>query len=349
MRKIKKRGFKNKAMTAFPFVLVFSLIAGAVILLFFFNIIQNQRHYSDLKLSNAIIKDIGGIITGAGSGAGEVTVSLPKEVFFSCDPATCLDMGCDSRLQIGSAEYSTSTEPVFSPHRLFGYQLIMKTLQWKQPYLISNFVLMTTDQVRYVFVVDTSSNNLLWQQLKDLFPEKLNYQVIPPSPPGCSSVDDTFAYQTRFVFIDQPINTSCGQTFKNEVSYLNLSSSTFNVSNGTTTLPFFSPKFALGAVFSHNLEFYNCTLQKSLRKYQLASQVHLEKAEDLVAHYNYLSNQQLDPNHCLQRYQAIVDELSLRAQIERKNFTGASNYLTNHHTLETANQELSLLSCPVIY
>lgn len=144
MAGVGSRGFEEQ------FHWIFILIAGALILGFFFTVAQKQRALSAEKLQLSLVTDVEDIFVGAlvSKGAAQVLPLPPQGLGFECT------RGCDCHFQVSRAEKSFGGKSFFGPELMTGEDALVWTLDWKVPYRASNFVLVTNPQQLFVFVYD---------------------------------------------------------------------------------------------------------------------------------------------------------------------------------------------------
>ena len=134
---------KKKAMIEVHFNWIFILIAGAVIFVFFINIVNKQREFSDIRTSGTIATNLESILTGAQISTDTVNIiDLPKvNIGFECE-----------RYFIGPTPKQTKSNVIFAPNLLKGTQMISWALDWNMPYRITNFLYLTDPELRYIIV-----------------------------------------------------------------------------------------------------------------------------------------------------------------------------------------------------
>ncbi|MBI4896136.1 MAG: hypothetical protein HY832_01155, partial [Candidatus Aenigmarchaeota archaeon] len=135
---------------------VFILIIGAIILSFFVGLSLWYKGSQEQKITADIVTSLDSVLdTAKQSPKTARTTTIPDiTLSFSCSPDECSDYGCISDFSGGGISQSTETEILFALHDLSGSELITWALEWQLPYKIANFLYLTTDRVRYVFVYD---------------------------------------------------------------------------------------------------------------------------------------------------------------------------------------------------
>ncbi len=140
IRKIKIK--KKRGAIEVQFNWVFILIIGAIILLFFFSVVKTQKKISETKISSSVRRDITSIFTGASISTNTFSlIEIPKtEIIYDCEG------------------YSIQkTNPIkqlvsFSPDTIYSSQLMLWALPWNIGYRVTNFLYITSPNIRYVMV-----------------------------------------------------------------------------------------------------------------------------------------------------------------------------------------------------
>ncbi|MBI4146502.1 hypothetical protein HY489_04145 [Candidatus Woesearchaeota archaeon] len=199
------RGFEEQ------FHWIFVMIAGGVILGFFFMVAQKQRSLSQEHLQVTLATDVEDIFVGAlvSKGAAQL-LPLPSDgIGFECN------RGCACFFSISRARKDFGEKSMFAPSILEGEDALLWTVDWKQPYRVSNFIFATNPDYRYVFVFDDSdgeSRRLLEVVTKSLPPPLRRQGVVVASVvyvnvslDDLSSLDAEEFVHNRFVFLNIPL------------------------------------------------------------------------------------------------------------------------------------------------
>lgn len=141
MKKMKK--LNKKAVVEVQFNWIFVMIAGAVILAFFAFVAVKMRGTSESKADVLVANMLESVLMGTKVSAGaETRITLPKkDVKFDCRGYT-----------IRGKHTSLSKLSLFSPGLIKGKEIVFKTHGWKVPFRVTNFMYITSPQVRYIFV-----------------------------------------------------------------------------------------------------------------------------------------------------------------------------------------------------
>jgi len=147
----------NKKGFELQFHWIFILIAGAIILAFFFAIASKQKDISEQKISITLSNDIEAIASGAGVTRGSVQpVPIPRiTIEFSCSDL------CDCSYSPGAGVSNPFMDNlIFAPGKIEGNEMLLWTLDWKVPFRVSNFVYVTNNRVKYFFVSDEKPSQI---------------------------------------------------------------------------------------------------------------------------------------------------------------------------------------------
>ena len=273
---------------------IFVLIAGAVIFLFFMNIVDKQRAFSEKKTSATIITSLESILTGAKVSTGTVNiVDMPQtEITFECD-----------KYSIGDIPKQTKVDVIFSPNLLKGKKLITWALDWNVPYRVTNFLYLTDPQIRYIIVNNT---NNIGHKIDEELPKEMNKEVISTT----TIVLDKNNYKVKFIFLGNANNNVLNDLQKmpdKDVTAINITdigTSTvipntgkinFLQKNGNkweikSTTYYLKKESLFGAIFAEDIEMYNCVMKKAFKKLNLVTTIYLERSKELKNYYLSTNN-----------------------------------------------------------
>ena len=180
----------KKGIITIQFNWIYVIIIGGLIIALFVGIINKQKSVSDIAASSEMQRKLETLLVGAASSLG--TFNL-------------VDIG---RTEINVDCFGYSVGPVkpfnpgvsFSPSRikLRGKQFITWTHPFMAPYLITNFLYVTSKQVRYVIVGDPDDNT--FKKLRDGLPEQLNIEFIESTQ---ATIDYENEDKTRIIFVGE--------------------------------------------------------------------------------------------------------------------------------------------------
>lgn len=287
----------KKAAIEVQFNWIFILIAGSVILLFFGTIIVKQRAASEQKIAAILLTDLESIMTGASVSEQAMNFyPIPnKEINFeSCD-FYYIGKKQESNTKLKKDIKETI---VFTPDLIKGTRLVTWTLPWDIPYRVTNFLYLTSPQVRYIFY-DTIS--LIDDVEKLLPPEKITVddeeynvmfrQKIRPS-------NDLNNYKVKFVILG---NTEPSPTDLNIFSNMEDEDVTAIKIDGTMELgtisfykklgsvwdsdgssPYLRKAALVAAIFAEDREMYECAMQNAFNRMKVVTDVYVRRTGDMV-------------------------------------------------------------------
>ena len=329
-----------------PINWIFVLMAGSVILLFFAIVIYRIQGTVEKQASATLITSLNSIFSGMGlsSDTSAVIPNLPNsELFFNCQGYSSGDLtgGFEERL-------------TFAPSTLNIQPLIVWSMPWNMPFFISNFLFITTSNIKYVFVHDEAgASNSLKLKIEALLSEHITKQFVKSS----SSLQEEGTI-TKFIFLNMDPESL-------HPSFINLRVNALKINaNGVVSfyekLPgvnkfelklnpssvFFDDATLIASIMVDNAEYYECMLSKAIKRYEQLAYIISERVSSLKS---------LVPV-CNQRYNPAASNLysflSSTSFIEEKE-EDVLSYLNNIKTLinqiKANNEELPLHSCPPIY
>jgi len=356
---------KKRGMIEVHFNWIFVLIAGAVIFVFFINIVNKQREFSDIKTSSTIITNLESILTGAQVSTGTVNiVDMPRiDIGFECN-----------RYFIGPAPKQTKGNVIFAPSLLKGKQMITWALDWNMPYRVTNFLFITDPQVRYIIVHDGNTETVANNLKDDELPKEMNKEVISSG----SSVTDKNNYKIKFIFLTTPddnVLTDFNKMSDEDVTAIQLTGIGGSTVIPTTgTIQFFQKDSAtdpqtwqsqgttfylkkeafFGAIFAADIEMYNCVMKKAFKKLNLVTTIYLERSTELENYYN------IQNSGCADIYASVQISLGNMQEASEDRVGDFPNILDNMEAMwdfaknigitdGSANNLAQLYSCALIY
>lgn len=328
------KNLNKKAMSEEQFRWIFILIAGAMIMGFFGSIVVKQKQAQEDNTAAAELQNIEFLMANAKVATGSSEeVELFKEIKFDCDS-----------FKIGSASKQTK-EAIFAPQLLKGRNLITWTLNWDTPYRAANFLFLTTDEVRYVFVYDENRYNAD-NSYKNFFDEvynKISNKINKERISNEKNIQDKNNYKVRLVLFDLDIAPTA---LKGDVSKLKIEgiSSESDLEKGRISFDnqkshYLELPSLYAAIFSENKIDYECAMGKAFRKLNLVSQVYDKKLEGF--------NTNVQNTDCIAIYSVAKDRINKKmfgAILEKKEEAYAAA-----RDIEKYNTDLIKASCPPIY
>lgn len=337
---------------------VFILIAGAVIIAFFFSIVQKQRSISDQRLAFSILNEMDAITTGASIVEGAAQrLDLPRQ---GLDIA-CTD-ACTCSISVGAFTRDAGDKLIFAPSRLEGEDVLLWALDWQMPFRAANFLYATNARAKYFFVYEDSAGS---QQLRALFEDRLpplvNAEFVTPNDIDCADNPDCVQNENyasvKFIFLDIPPdfgNLQLHESFQDtDVSALHVSQGVLTFyerqnRRSTSFTPYRSyaagDATLFGAVFAADPTMYECNVRKASQRLAYVSHVIEQRGEDLGA------DTALVERGCVYATGPLIGPLWSLAADQAKAITEAFQQLpTLADQLAANNEQLIRQSCPTWY
>ena len=339
----------KKGVIESQFNWIFVFVIGALILLFFVGFVTTQKQQSEQRIGEKIAKDLNTIITQTSVSTGRAdVVNIPnKAIEFNCDPEGCGPHGCTSGFTISGTNvgWDTPVQPIFSPDLVKGMSLLSWSLEWSMPYHATNFLYLTSPQVRYVFVGGSGLINELYNELpatinKELssstISNKNNYKVkiisdsVPTLPPALVSIPD----KDVVAIVIEEVDDESGKLI-----FYKKQGSGFLREGNADDVWYIGRPLLYGAIFSEDRANYECNMKKALLRLHMATKVYKDVADELSqtqplvcqSHYDYATISQIDSN---------TQDLDLQK---------ASTIYQNAVKVRGDNHNLKIYSCPLIY
>src|SRR3989338_10295592 len=184
----------KKGVIEVQFNWIFVLIAGALIVLFFIMVVSKQRQLSDSKLAVKVLNQLQTIIAGA-----EVSTSTASTFQTGSNDVRIDCTGCPCSYIIenlyGSPSFDYNGRVIFAPARLQGPEIKAWALDWNMPFKVTNFLYLTSDGVRYIFVYKDNAAQKIANALKKELPQNIDIEVLPNQLVNFKNV-----YKVNFVF-----------------------------------------------------------------------------------------------------------------------------------------------------
>ena len=352
----------KKAALDVSFNWIFVLIAGAAILIFFMVLISSQKDRAEANIALTLKTNIKSVFSGASlSQDRQLDIDLPKvNLVFTCDYSSCSDFSisnsptCYSQYEIGETGINeqTGSQIIFSPIKVSGKKLFTWTLPWNVPFFVTNFLFVSGTNSHYIFI-DSSNSEIL--TIFNTFPEKMNKELLPLdtlssyAPGGSSNI--------KLIFVDYDIeslslpDSLISATSPDKINAINIISSSqvidfYYFENDRfylgESLPYLDDAEIYAAIFSDNIEFYKCNMQKAMNRYHIITEVIQSRSNSLYNHYSATSCQTLYADYA-NGLQDIYDNTYIFSTQNINLLAGAIP------TLQSANQAAKEKSCPQIY
>ncbi len=275
----------SKALTPVVFNWVFVLIAGAVIMMFFFNIINAQTKITEKELEMRILKDMEDLLIGKSvSTDTSSTVQISNKHFVYDCAEPCSDLiGCDSSLSLKSSEASIdfNTQPLFSIRNLQATELISFASSWDIPFHAANFLYLAVPGEKIVFPANC---NGLCGEVYSMIPQRYKDSRI------VTQIEPTSFNFVRHVFFK--IGECTSENKPHEICINQSGLFFFNNGRPDKTVnfpdgfPYFVKDSILGAIFSEDAALFECNMKKAFFKSRLTSKVLVGKTNYFIDYYS---------------------------------------------------------------
>ncbi len=368
---------KKNAVIEIQFNWIFILIAGALIIGLAFFIIQKQNSITNSRIAEQVMMDMGNVLTGASLSSGIA--------FYLKVPQTSFQIDCYGMTFFGQP-LKFNHQIVFGPSLLKGNQLTIWNVKWDAPYKVSNFLYFTSPEIRYVFV-DDAGNFIEYfnESIPDTINDKGKTVLILRKEIATSNavvgneirMINKNNYRIKFVFVDDSIvgpdvitlplwtaemknvevtairirpDANFGEPeqkldgFGRIEFYQKNNDNKFEL-KGTTN--YFGRAALYGAVFSDNLDNYNCAISESLKKLKIMNEVYMKRTDDLFA---YADSQPVTSYwaNCKIQYLLAKGELDNIGRYDFNNNDALGLLYASAQNLQRSNREVQG-TCPLIY
>ncbi len=323
-----------KAVMEIQFTFIFVLIAGAVILAFFFAVVQGQKDVSETKLSGEILTRLDSILKGASVNTGTLTSieGLPNtEIEFSCKTNE------EPYYQIKDIKRPLPTEVVFAPETLKvkpGTPLMIWSLEWEYPFRTTYLTYITGVYTKYYFMGNTPFlSNLYNDENKWSFPNNVTKELIF----NVDKIKDE-NYE-RIILVTSTAQIVSDSDIIQVIISGNDNTGTITI-NGDTT-DYYGREMLLGAIFTADIESFNCNQDKAFKRMQKV----VEVLENKTAELERLARTDEIPNRCEIYYTNAKSKLTLVDTLASL----YSYFYNDGLSLAMINDDLEKASCPTIY
>lgn len=332
---------------------IFILIAGAIILAFFFSVVAKQKSLSEQKISITLSSNLEAVFSGAIESKGTAQLlGVPRGgIGFSCSE-TCL---CN--FWIGDIGTSFRDKIIFAPDLIIGQDAVVWSNEWKLPFRVANFLYITNPNVKYYFVYKPgSSGERIRERINKTLPPGLNTAYL--SSVDVSAVQYAGFQETRFVFLDVPDEEVNLEALDSDFSDVFVSG--VNIRENTVTFyekdpdelvfssassPFVGEALMFAAVFAADKQMYDCGLQSAFSKLNNVARVIYKRAELIQ------KNLTMTKPECVYKLGDFEQLIGLSGQFSTSfEFTQSIGGIVQAaNNIARENKKLILLSCPEMY
>lgn len=354
----------NKAQVETQFNWIFILIVGAVILIFFTGIVIKQKSSSEAKISESVITDLESIFTGGSlsTGTSQMIETPNVDIRFDCT-------GYD----IKGVKKTIANMILFAPSTVKGRNILTWNLDFNMPYKITGFLYITSPEMRYIFVGYKPEDI---SRMNSTLPKNMNIEFVS----SMNEIKDKNNYRVRLIAKGQSggrsgiFDGAAPQSIKNMKDRLSAllitgnkltfyscdSSGNFRKTGDTLQVDITGSELEpslYGAIFTDNIEMYNCMMGKALERAYFVSKVYSDRNNAINEYYKTTSNQCKDFIHDFSSYPDNIKEIYpyfSSGQISQQQLTelGTKIGLLQLDAQGIANHNSKVLiqrSCPLIY
>jgi len=377
---------KKRGIVEVQFNWIFILIIGALIILFFVKVIYNQKVIADTKLANSVLSDLTLLSTGAEvatSTASSINLA-GNAIGFDCEECECRYFVED----IGGDQFrSYNGRSLYAPSLVKGTEILTWALDWNMPFKITNFLFITSPEIRYVFVHEDRATppNFLIDKIVNKLPEQINRGLVGNDVYDILDIgnfDYRGEYKVRFIVydvdlpnfdieIENVINDQLKNLHYSHISVLNITP--MGLATGELEFYKVNPQRELeidndityylgetsliGAILVDNYFNYVCPMETSFRRLNYAAKIYKGRVDSLEEYFTSPGVQ--DPGLSCQITYGNTDSsfITLIGESETY-FRSISSYdnIKNVHdaafstnALEDQNDKALLFSCPEIF
>ncbi len=309
---------EKRGVSIFVFTIMFTIIAGAIILVFFFSFGKDLLGFSEklTKTENILVleKNLASFALASNSEK-VIQFSEDSKIRIECDNT---DKKIYLKIPKNEKDKRETKKLIFVPFDIEGKSVQAWTLAWNYPFKIDNLYFVADQNTRFYFVNPTGD---LPKYFFDKFPKRFNPQKVTALP--------NFLDKTVLVYFDSNPPANLPNNVKT-VQFIGLDSENPKVKfKQGNELPVWGDTMVYAAIFSADYDQFNCII-KGLAKQRISNIVEiyqdtlgrLEKAEGCDSSYNF--------------------EEQLKILSTTQSIDAAKNIKTDNEALKTTN-------CPVLY
>jgi len=339
---------------------IFIAIIGTIILLFFVGVAVKQRSAFHQRLVGEIVKDLDSYISGSLSSTQAATIiPIPDfELEFNC-----VEYRIEGHRNLLESRIVFATDRIAPDDR----QLIVWSLPWNMPYLVTNFLYITGPGVKYVFAYKQSQEPKYGEFYEEIitdkinkekvyidannkidFPDEKNYKLKIIVFGGQQVTLPQFAYNEKTtLIIVSPFDTSVQKYPVGNIDYYQYDKSTRTFQKEGETVTFIGLPSLIGAIFSDSQENFVCIMEKAVRNLNVMNRVVTEKVKLLS---NKTTEQQLG---CSIYYGTVelgsLERMNNATQVPGLWMTKVSEIVNTANLLDIRNSIIEQQSCPLLY
>lgn len=329
----------NRKAFEVQFNWLFVLVAGAAILLFFTVVVVKQKSVAETSTKATVLKNVEAIITSAG-------VSMDTTNIISI-PNSNIEVECN-RISLGIVSKQFQNLVLFAPSLIKGDKLVTQTLAFNAPYRATNLLYVTSPQMRYVIIGD----NDVAREINKTLPSEINKEFYQSNP----AIKNENNYKVKFVIVGNMIELPnalesmpdadvtaikvSGDIEKGTIEFWQKDGNSWQAKGSSA---YIGKASLIGAVYTDNLEMYNCNMQAVFSRLNLVTKIYIDGVRKVM--------QKTGPRqNCNQFYNNALTQLNkiLTASV---NFDKANvdTILEASNSLANENKNMQVYSCTLVY
>jgi hypothetical protein len=332
----------RKSQVSIQFSWIFILIAGALILVFFINVVQRWGAISEQRLSATVLNNLETIITGTSLSQGTVNPNIET-------PTLEINFACDEEGLTYSTKGITkkaSSSIAFAPE-IKGKKMIAWALGWSAPFKVVNFLYLSDPDTMYVFVDPISD---FAQEIFSDFPSEFSKKSVS----DLASVSPTGFHSIKLIYFNsnpgnvprdlrsKEIDVSAVKISDRNAEFYSRNGTSFDTEGSVLFITGDMPS-AYGAIFSKDKAYYECAMKLAYKRLNLIAQIYETKQENL-------SSSVSDNPTCKGLYTAPLSELASDSLTCSNNLDGCVSLIESDiEGIKSAQLSLIRKSCPWLY
>jgi hypothetical protein len=332
----------KRAQLNLQFNWIFVLIVGAIILAFFLLVIRYQTSGADIELAAEIVKNLETVVKSTEQVEGSLKeLSIPDvKIEFVCEREgiSFYDIGSGGRKDI-------PYDIIFTQGELRGRELISWTQSWDVPFRIAMFQYLTTNNAKFVIVNDGAGPKA--EELFGILPSNITKEVIEQTE---DVEDDNHDFYKIIHFEGEVLSPEQYDELPEErVNIITIDANTldsygeifFNKEGEHIT--YLKKEMLLGAIFSEDAEFYECTMNKAYQRMKTLMVLNYNRTENL-------SNEITDTKCSALYLWNLEDTNRILSLIDNPEYDNVMEMYEKSERIARTNQNLIRgKSCPLIY
>jgi hypothetical protein len=357
---------KKRGVVEVQFNWIFILIAGGVILFFFVSLISKQQATSEFSSNVDVLQYIDKLISGTETETATTrNITINNLNLKVSDGSITL---ADKRIE----GKSLKNKIVFAPDLIKGNKLITHSLSWSCPYKVTNFLYLTSNEIRYMIANNTADidkrEDPFLEQISSLMPA---FTTIEMKEYISDDIDleKYNNYEVRFIFFNKTVlpKITIPKDSKYTVSALNIEPLDFsetidgygkvyfyrwdedrNMFLPSGTSYYLKKESLLGAIISDDVKLYDENMKKAMTKLNLITNLSYSK-EIKLKDYCATNSGKCD-SLCISSYETAEQELkNLLFLTNTPQIIVSGDIYANSLELDRENIVFQLHSCPALY